>query len=153
MTEKRNFFNMLVGDVPIGREEEYYNYSLLPDLEIFNRADTVNMNNNEMNKFKSNPKCFYNYKNLSIYQILRLEDNIKKIKYNPNFKLLIQSGALDNSLSGKNNIADLANILSKKGLKDINYIEYPNMGHKILFDYGKSLVWQDILIKKWKLKI
>lgn len=52
MTEKRNFFNMLVGDVPIGREEEYYNYSLLPDLEIFNRADTVNMNNNEMNKFR-----------------------------------------------------------------------------------------------------
>ena len=101
--------------------------------------------NNEMAKFKSNPKCFYNYKNLSIYQILRLEDNIKKIKYNPNFKLLIQSGALDNSLSGKNNITDLANILSKKGLKDINYIEYPNMGHKILFDYGKSLVWQDIL--------
>ena len=52
MTGKRSFFNMLVGNVPIGREEEYYNYSLLPDLESFNRADTVNMNNNEMNKFR-----------------------------------------------------------------------------------------------------
>ena len=52
MREKRNLFDMLVGNVPTGREEEYYNYSLLPDLETFNTADTVNMNNNEMNKFR-----------------------------------------------------------------------------------------------------
>lgn len=132
-----NFMMKILGK---NKESSYFQ-----NLLGFNKSTVLFKDNNEMNKFKSNPKCFYNYKNLSIYQILRLEDNIKKIKYNPNFKLLIQSGALDNSLSGKNNIADLANILSKKGLKDINYIEYPNMGHKILFDYGKSLVWQDIL--------
>lgn len=132
-----NFMMKILGK---NKESSYFQ-----NLLGFNKNTVLFKDNNEMNKFKSNPKCFYNYKNLSIYQILRLEDNIKKIKYNPNFKLLIQSGALDNSLSGKNNIADLANILSKKGLKDINYIEYPNMGHKILFDYGKSLVWQDIL--------
>lgn len=132
-----NFMMKILGK---NKESSYFQ-----NLLGFNKNTVLFKDNNEMNKFKSNPKCFYNYKNLSIHQILRLEDNIKKIKYNPNFKLLIQSGALDNSLSGKNNIADLANILSKKGLKDINYIEYPNMGHKILFDYGKSLVWQDIL--------
>ena len=132
-----NFMMKILGK---NKESSYFQ-----NLLGFNKNTVLFKDNNEMNKFKSNPKCFYNYKNLSIYQILRLEDNIKKIKYNPNFKLLIQSGALDNSLSGKNNIADLANILSKKGLKDFNYIEYPNMGHKILFDYGKSLVWQDIL--------
>lgn len=132
-----NFMMKILGK---NKESSYFQ-----NLLGFNKNTVLFKDNNEMNKFKSNPKCFYNYKNLSIYQILRLEDNIKKIKYNPNFKLLIQSGALDNSLSGKNNITDLANILSKKGLKDINYIEYPNMGHKILFDYGKSLVWQDIL--------
>ena len=132
-----NFMLKILGK---NKESSYFQ-----NLLGFNKNTILFKDNNEMEKFKSNPKCFYNYKNLSIYQILRLEDNIKKIKYNPNFKLLIQSGALDNSLSGKNNITDLANILSKKGLKDINYIEYPNMGHKILFDYGKSLVWQDIL--------
>ena len=132
-----NFMLKILGK---NKENSYFQ-----NLLGFNKNTILFKDNNEMAKFKSNPKCFYNYKNLSIYQILRLEDNIKKIKYNPNFKLLIQSGALDNSLSGKNNITDLANILSKKGLKDINYIEYPNMGHKILFDYGKSLVWQDIL--------
>lgn len=52
MTKKKSLFEMLVGDVPIDREEEYYNYSLLPDLEGFNRADTVNMNNNELNTFR-----------------------------------------------------------------------------------------------------
>lgn len=132
-----NFMLKILGK---NKESSYFQ-----NLLGFNKNTILFKDNNEMEKFKSNPKCFYNYKNLSIYQILRLEDNIKKIKYNPNFKLLIQSGALDNSLSGKNNITDLVNILSKKGLKDINYIEYPNMGHKILFDYGKSLVWQDIL--------
>lgn len=132
-----NFMLKILGK---NKENSYFQ-----NLLGFNKNTILFKDNNEMAKFKSNPKCFYNYKNLSIYQILRLEDNIKKIKYNPNFKLLIQFGALDNSLSGKNNITDLANILSKKGLKDINYIEYPNMGHKILFDYGKSLVWQDIL--------
>lgn len=132
-----NFMLKILGK---NKENSYFQ-----NLLGFNKNTILFKDNNEMAKFKSNPKCFYNYKNLSIYQILRLEDNIKKIKYNPNFKLLIQSGALDNSLSGKNNITDLANILNKKGLKDINYIEYPNMGHKILFDYGKSLVWQDIL--------
>ena len=132
-----NFMLKILGK---NKENSYFQ-----NLLGFNKNTILFKDNNEMAKFKSNPKCFYNYKNLSIYQILRLEDNIKKIKYNPNFKLLIQSGALDNSLSGKNNITDLANILSKKCLKDINYIEYPNMGHKILFDYGKSLVWQDIL--------
>ena len=114
-----NFMMKILGK---NKESSYFQ-----NLLGFNKNTVLFKDNNEMNKFKSNPKCFYNYKNLSIYQILRLEDNIKKIKYNPNFKLLIQSGALDNSLSGKNNIADLANILSKKGLKDINYIEYPNM--------------------------
>ena len=52
MAKKKSLFNMLMGDVPIGREEEYYNYSLLPDLESFNRADTVNMNNKELNTFR-----------------------------------------------------------------------------------------------------
>ena len=43
---------MLMGEVPLGREGEYYDYNLLPDLEAFNRADTVNMNDEEMNKFR-----------------------------------------------------------------------------------------------------
>ena len=30
----------------------YYSYSLLPNLESFNRSDIVNMNNDEMNKFR-----------------------------------------------------------------------------------------------------
>ena len=52
MGNNNNFFKMLVGEVPLGREEEYYNFSLLPDLESYNRADTVNMNDEEMNVFR-----------------------------------------------------------------------------------------------------
>ena len=36
-------------DTPMGL---YYNLNLLPDLADFNRADTDNMSNNEMNKFR-----------------------------------------------------------------------------------------------------
>lgn len=52
MGNNNNFFKMLVGEVPLGREEDYYNFSLLPDLESYNRADTVNMNDEEMNIFR-----------------------------------------------------------------------------------------------------
>lgn len=100
---------------------------------------------NEKEKIKNDANCFYNYKNKSVYEILRLEENIKKIKFNNNIKLAIATGALDTKLSGKENITELVNVLNKNGLTNIGYFNYPNMGHKILFDNGKKLVWQDIL--------
>ncbi len=100
---------------------------------------------NEKEKIKNDANCFYNYKNKSVYEILRLEENIKKIKFNNNIKLAIATGALDTKLSGKENITELVNVLNKNGLTNIGYFDYPNMGHKILFDNGKKLVWQDIL--------
>lgn len=100
---------------------------------------------NEKEKIKNDANCFYNYKNKSVYEILRLEENIKKIKFNNNIKLAIATGALDTKLSGKENITELVNVLNKDGLTNIGYFDYPNMGHKILFDNGKKLVWQDIL--------
>lgn len=100
---------------------------------------------NEKEKIKNDANCFYNYKNKSVYEILRLEENIKKIKLNNNVKLAIATGALDTKLSGKENITELVRVLNKNGLTNIGYFDYPNMGHKILFDNGKKLVWQDIL--------
>ena len=52
MDKINKFSQALLGQVPLGQERFYYNYSLLPSLEDYNRADTVNMNEQEMNTFR-----------------------------------------------------------------------------------------------------
>ena len=94
---------------------------------------------------KNDPNCFYNYKNISVYQILKMEENIKSLKYRNNFKLLILTGVLDVTLSGKENVCILLDILRKNNCLDITCLEYHNMGHKILFEPSRTLVYQDIL--------
>ncbi|MCM1003566.1 MAG: hypothetical protein NC408_04420 [Candidatus Gastranaerophilales bacterium] len=56
MEKKSNLADYLLDSIrskydqkPIGL---YYNLTLLPELEDFNRADTVNMSDEEMNKFR-----------------------------------------------------------------------------------------------------
>ena len=52
MDKINKFSKMLLGEVPLGKEQMYYDFSLIPSLEDYNRADTVNMNENEMNTFR-----------------------------------------------------------------------------------------------------
>lgn len=52
MDKINKFSKMLLGEVPLGKEQVYYDFSLIPSLEDYNRADTVNMNENEMNTFR-----------------------------------------------------------------------------------------------------
>lgn len=49
---KDKFVKMLIGEVPLGKERDYYDYSLIPSIEDYNRADTVNMTPQEMNSFR-----------------------------------------------------------------------------------------------------
>lgn len=121
------------------KENSYYQ-----NLLGFGKNTVIVNDLNEKEKIKNDSNCFYNYKNKSVYEILRLESNIKNLKFN-GIKMSIATGALDEKLSGKNNITQLVNILNHKGITNIGYFNYPNMGHKILFDNGKKLVWQDIL--------
>lgn len=121
------------------KENSYYQ-----NLLGFGKNAVIVNDINEKEKIKNDSNCFYNYKNKSIYEILRLENNIKNLKFD-NIKIAIATGALDEKLSGKNNVTKLVNVLNHKGITNIGYFNYPNMGHKILFDNGKKLVWQDIL--------
>ena len=50
--DKNKFSKMLLGEVPLGKEKYYYDFSLIPSLEDYNRADTVNMTPQEMNTFR-----------------------------------------------------------------------------------------------------
>jgi hypothetical protein len=52
MDKINKFSKMLLGEVPLGKEQMYYDFSLIPSLEDYNRADTVNMNEDEMNTFR-----------------------------------------------------------------------------------------------------
>ena len=52
MDKINEFSKMLLGEVPLGKEQMYYDFSLIPSLEDYNRADTVNMNEDEMNTFR-----------------------------------------------------------------------------------------------------
>ncbi|MCM1003573.1 MAG: hypothetical protein NC408_04455 [Candidatus Gastranaerophilales bacterium] len=49
---KNQLFNYLTGQINQTPEARYYNYNLNPRLADFNRADTVNMSDEEMNKFR-----------------------------------------------------------------------------------------------------
>ena len=52
MDKINKFSKMLLGEVPLGKEQMYYDFSIIPSLEDYNRADTVNMNEDEMNTFR-----------------------------------------------------------------------------------------------------
>ncbi len=51
MSENK-LFSYLTGKINETPEARYYNYNLNPRLAEFNRADTVNMSDEEMNKFR-----------------------------------------------------------------------------------------------------
>lgn len=111
-----------------------------------NKAAVIVKDQNEIERIKNDPLCNYNYKNISIYRIIELENDLNSLKELPNNpKILIQTGMLDITLSGKEKVSSLINHLNSLGLNNISFLEYPNMGHKILFETGKSLVYQDIL--------
>lgn len=109
----------------------------------FSKGNVIVKDSNELYKLKNNNLTNFNYKNKSIYEIMRLEANISNIKLNKT-DVLILTGALDKSFSGKENALVLASKIAKN-IPNINYFDYPNMGHKLLFDYGNTLVLQDIL--------
>lgn len=98
---------------------------------------------NELYKIRNDSQASFRYTNKSVCEIMRLEANINNIKLN-NTDVLILTGSLDKTFSGKDNVKSLSHIMSKS-LTNISYYDYPSMGHKLLFDYGCSLVYQDIL--------
>lgn len=122
----------------VNKESSYFQ-SLLG----FDNKSVLIKDINEYEKLKKDNLAFYNYKNGSIYQIFRLEDNIKRLNYD-NIDLLMLAGSCDKTFSGKENVYTLANILSSRGINNIKYLEYHNMGHKILFEPGRKLVYQEI---------
>lgn len=120
-------------------KESSYFQSLLG----FGKGNVIVKDSNELYKLKNNNLTSFNYKNKSIYEIMRLEANISNIKINKT-DVLILTGALDKTFSGKENALVLISKITKN-IPNINYFDYPNMGHKLLFDYGNTLVLQDIL--------
>jgi hypothetical protein len=56
MEGKNNLFNNIMNGIRNNVENSnlglYYNTSLLPELQDYNRSDTVNMSDEEMNKFR-----------------------------------------------------------------------------------------------------
>lgn len=117
--------------------------SYFQNLLGFSKGSVIVKDNNELYKLKNDKLTNFNYKNKSIYEIMRLEANISNIKLNKT-DVLILTGSLDKTFSGKENAQALASKMAKS-IPDINYFDYPNMGHKLLFDYGNTLVLQDIL--------
>ena len=52
MAQRNKLFSYLTDQINQAPEARYYYYNLAPELEKFNRIDTVNMSNEEMNKFR-----------------------------------------------------------------------------------------------------
>lgn len=94
------------------------------------------------NEFKSDAKCYYNYKNKSIYEIVRLEANVKKLEFELQNIFLVH-GSLDSTLSEKGSLVNLEKYLRQKGA-NVTSKDY-NAGHKVLFDLNHEVLWQDIL--------
>lgn len=94
------------------------------------------------NEFKSDAKCYYNYKNKSIYEIVRLEANVKKLEFELQNIFLVH-GSLDSTLSEKGSLVNLEKYLRQKGA-NVTSKDY-NAGHKVLFDLNHEVLWQEIL--------
>lgn len=94
------------------------------------------------NEFKSDANCYYNYKNKSIYEIVRLEANVKKLEFELQNIFLVH-GSLDSTLSEKGSLVNLEKYLRQKGA-NVTSKDY-NAGHKVLFDLNHEVLWQDIL--------
>ena len=94
------------------------------------------------NEFKSDAICYYNYKNKSIYEIVRLEANVKKLEFELQNIFLVH-GSLDSTLSEKGSLVNLEKYLRQNGA-NVTSKDY-NAGHKVLFDLNHEVLWQDIL--------
>lgn len=109
---------MLLGEVPIGKEQFYYDYSLIPSLEDYNRADTVNMNENEMNAFRHLAGSKQALNDLGLLR------GVGALLYKEMKDIARGSGLQDTLYDSKNNA---------KALK--MYIKNPQLGDDELKDY------------------
>ncbi len=120
--------------------------SIINSILGFSKDEVVIKDQNELVKIKNDSLCYYNYKNISIYRMLELQNYFKHLSsLNNNSKALILTGMLDTNLSGKVQGESLIKELNKKGYMNTSFMEFPNMGHKILFETGRTLVYQEIL--------
>ena len=100
-------------------------------------------------KIKNDALCNFNYSTLAMGNLLLLnKDNMTVSKYqnvNENLEILIMYGVLDEVNGGKRQVDFLVNLLKRIGYNRIMVKEYNNMYHKILFETGANLVFNDIL--------
>ena len=104
---------------------------------------------NEKEKIKNDTLCNFNYSNMAIGNILLLKKEVANThKYqglNKNLPIMIFFGALDEATGGKEGVKKLLAILNKAGYHKIGNLEYANMMHKILFETGRKLIYNEIL--------
>ena len=105
--------------------------------------------NNERERIKNDALCNFSYSNMAIGNMLLLKKDVSMhTKYQGNNKtlpIMIMFGALDEIGGGRDGIKALINILNKSGYTMIGNLEYANMMHKILFETGRRLVYNDLL--------
>ena len=104
---------------------------------------------NEKEKIKNDALCNFSYSNMAIGNILLLNKEVSAhSKYqgsNKNLPIMIMFGALDEICGGREGIKELITLLNKAGYMMIGNLEYANMKHKILFETGRKLVYNDLI--------
>ena len=104
---------------------------------------------NEKERMKNDPLVNFNYTNMGIGNMLLLNKEVnnhsKYIGTNKDLPIMIMFGALDEICGGRDGIKALIHLLNRAGYMHIGNLEYANMMHKILFETGKKLVYNDIV--------
>lgn len=103
---------------------------------------------NAKSLYKNDELCSFDYYNLSVLNYLLLNKFNMTGKYqalNKNLPIFFNYGDLDLELSGKNAVNNYISILQKNGYSNIKFLGYANMEHKILFEPGKKLIYDEIL--------
>ena len=104
---------------------------------------------NERERMKNDSLVNFNYTNMGIGNMLLLNKDVgTHSKYqgtNKDLPIMIMFGALDEICGGREGIKTLIHLLNRVGYMRIGNLEYANMMHKILFETGKKLVYNDIV--------
>ena len=98
--------------------------------------------------YKNDTLCSFDYYNASVLNFLLLNKFNMTGKYqalNKNLPIFFNYGEIESELSGKNAVNNYISILQKNGYSNIKFLGYANMEHKILFELGKKLIYDEIL--------
>lgn len=104
---------------------------------------------NERERIKKDPLCNFDYSLLAMYNFLILNKGVRFInRYqgtNKDLPIQILFGAQDELTGGREGIKSLIMLFNQCGYMRIGNLEFANMQHKILFETGKKLVYNEII--------